>query len=188
MNVHRSNRIGHRRDFGRLLNDLQLTGDAVEVGVHRGEFAEMLLTSWRGRMLYLVDPWRHLPGYVDPVADGDRDEDYAAAMKRMLPFQDRVRVCRNLSVEAASTFDSLSLDFVYIDADHARDAVLTDIKAWWPLVRKGGILAGHDWFGGWGMNVRWAVNSFFAERVDNSAVFTIRDDDGAGSWFIHKRD
>lgn len=35
-------------------------------------------------------------------------------------------------------------DFLYIDADHETASVLSDIAAWKPLVRRGGLLAGHD--------------------------------------------
>ena len=37
-----------------------------------------------------------------------------------------------------------SLDFVMLDADHTLASVLADIAHWWPKVRAGGILAGHD--------------------------------------------
>ena len=50
------------------------------------------------------------------------------------------------SLEAASRFDDASLDFVFIDAAHEKDAVLADIKAWLPKVKKGGVIAGHDYY------------------------------------------
>lgn len=38
-----------------------------------------------------------------------------------------------------------SLDFVYIDADHSYDYVMTDIILWARRVRPGGIVSGHDY-------------------------------------------
>jgi predicted O-methyltransferase YrrM len=38
-----------------------------------------------------------------------------------------------------------SFDFVYIDARHDYASALEDIRDWWPKVRRGGILAGHDY-------------------------------------------
>jgi hypothetical protein len=49
------------------------------------------------------------------------------------------------SVSAAALFAPASLDFVFIDGDHSRAAVLADIAAWLPKVKVGGLLAGHDY-------------------------------------------
>jgi predicted O-methyltransferase YrrM len=48
------------------------------------------------------------------------------------------------SWEAARHYEDLSLDMVFIDADHSYESVRNDIAAWLPKVRLGGILAGHD--------------------------------------------
>jgi predicted O-methyltransferase YrrM len=48
------------------------------------------------------------------------------------------------SVEAAKRYRDGSLDFVFIDAAHATDSALADLEAWWPKLRPGGMLAGHD--------------------------------------------
>jgi len=49
------------------------------------------------------------------------------------------------SVDAANLIDDESLDFVFIDANHSYESVAEDIKAWFPKVRKGGIISGHDY-------------------------------------------
>ena len=56
-----------------------------------------------------------------------------------------VKFMKEWSVEAASKFEDNSLDFVYIDADHAYDACQKDMDAWWPKVKKGGWMCGHDY-------------------------------------------
>lgn len=58
---------------------------------------------------------------------------------------DLVEVCEAPSVEAARRVPDGSLDFVFIDADHAYESVCADIDAWLPKVRPGGTLAGHDY-------------------------------------------
>jgi predicted O-methyltransferase YrrM len=49
------------------------------------------------------------------------------------------------SVQAASVWPDGHFDFVYIDGDHSEAAVIADLMAWGPKVRKGGVLSGHDW-------------------------------------------
>jgi len=51
---------------------------------------------------------------------------------------------RTTSVGAAHSFDDGSLDVVYIDADHKWWSVVQDLAAWWPKVRPGGVMLGHD--------------------------------------------
>jgi hypothetical protein len=49
------------------------------------------------------------------------------------------------SEEAAPKIPDGSLDFAYIDANHAYEYVKRDIELWWPKIRDGGMLAGHDY-------------------------------------------
>ena len=36
-----------------------------------------------------------------------------------------------------------SLDLVYVDGDHSYQGAASDIAAWWPNIRPGGVMAGH---------------------------------------------
>ena len=51
---------------------------------------------------------------------------------------------RERSVQAAKMFDDGSLDFVYLDGNHAPEAIREDMAAWLPKVKKGGIFCGDD--------------------------------------------
>lgn len=62
---------------------------------------------------------------------------------------------------AAKLFPDNSVDFVYIDAEHSRDALLRDIRIWWPKVKPGGIMGGHDYLGFPDVSV--AVHWFFQQ-------------------------
>ncbi len=52
---------------------------------------------------------------------------------------------RQSSVEAARSFDDESLGLVFIDGNHDVDSVGADIAAWWPKLRRGGVMLGHDY-------------------------------------------
>ena len=54
-------------------------------------------------------------------------------------------IIRASSMDAVRDFQPESLDFVYIDANHSFDYVMQDIIEWSRRVRKGGIVAGHDY-------------------------------------------
>ena len=50
-------------------------------------------------------------------------------------------------LRACVTLMPRSVDFVYIDARHDYKGAMEDIKAWWPKLKKGGLLSGHDFLG-----------------------------------------
>lgn len=138
-----------RLNLADYLNRTGRTGEAAEVGTHRGEFAAAFLAWWQGKRLYCVDPWRPMPGYEDqarllPGGGADRDADYAACRERLARFGGRAVLLRYASAEAAPMFAPESLDCVYLDGDHRPEQVAADLGAWWPVVRPGGVLAGHD--------------------------------------------
>ena len=61
----------------------------------------------------------------------------------------RVHIMRALSTEAAEKFPDEHFDWIYIDALHTRDAVVKDLRLWWPKLRPYGMISGDD-FGNMG--------------------------------------
>jgi hypothetical protein len=81
----------------------------------------------------------------------------------------RVRVIKDRSLNAVKQFEDGFFDMVYIDADHTESAVYADLCAWFPKVRAGGVLAGHDYLEhtlacGVKFGVINATNRFIKER------------------------
>ena len=182
--------ISTRNQFGELLVGMGLTGKAVEVGTHLGHFARTLLAGWPGH-LTCVDPYEHAPAaYAEQVPllegshGGDRRLDRHAALARLHPWlhgEGRCTLLQKTSAEAALAFEHNSLDFVYLDGDHRTLAVLSDLELWWPRVKPGGILAGHDIVcpgegpdGRWGACIQPPVFNFFNVAGND------RDDDRPG--------
>ena len=144
---------------------------AVEVGVHRGEFSEVILSRWPG-ILYMVDRWKHVDGYEDiaNVSDSDHVACMEAAKKVCARHADRGICFMASSLGAASCTKDGWFDAVYIDADHSKAGVLADLQAWVPKVRSGGVIAGHDYLDGvldeGVFGVKSAVLEFFGREPD----------------------
>jgi hypothetical protein len=66
-------------------------------------------------------------------------------MNNLQGLEDRGIMIRANSQKASEIFQDESLDFVYIDANHAYDFVVDDINYWYSKVKKGGYLWGHDY-------------------------------------------
>ena len=137
-----------RSEFGLYLNSLCLLGQGVEVGVFRGEFAECILESWFGRKLLLVDPWEHLSDYLDSskLSDVEMDKNYHLTTARLAKFKHRISILRMRSEVAAKGIEDLSCDFIYIDGNHSYSHVRRDLTIWYPKLRPGGVMSGHDYY------------------------------------------
>jgi hypothetical protein len=137
-------RVGLIRNIGQEFPK----GKGVEVGTFKGSFSNQIMNNWSGT-LYMVDVWRPLEsGYDDSSNHGRYDGGvYTDAMENIKGFEDRAIMVRATSEIAADMFNDNSLDFVYIDANHAYDYVVQDIELWYPKVKKGGFICGHDYLG-----------------------------------------
>lgn len=182
-------------------------GKGVEVGVYKGHLSRQILESWKGT-LYMVDVWRSLDydGYRDSTNNIHGDV-YQEAMKSIEGFEERAIMIRSNSEKASEMFGDSTLDFVYIDANHSYECVKKDIEFWYPKVRHGGFICGHDY-----LNIDWWKDDSFAENgidkhiyaagkycgvfgvnpavdefcLSNSYVPEITQE-WFGSWFIRKR-
>ena len=184
--------LGDRNGLANLANSLNLTGSAVELGVWRGEFAEHNLKAWNGRQYVLVDLWtpsdcvsgnRSHCVYGSNVSDGgvaERNFDKMITGLRMQRGGNRFKnpdgsprwlMLQNSTLEAASAFADESFDWVYLDATHTYAEAKRDLEAWYPKVKLGGLVSGHDYQfqhqaigDGYIFGVKDAIDEFAARR------------------------
>jgi len=135
----------YTRPFDELLKGKEnLVG--AEVGVYRGQHAREMLTYLDIEKLLLVDFWDDYDTYNEGTLKAQLVEAYEDAKKLLSQFDSKKLVwIKKASVEAAKEIEDNSLDFVYIDANHAYDYALQDINAWLPKIKDGGFIGGHDY-------------------------------------------
>ncbi|CEL92384.1 unnamed protein product [Vitrella brassicaformis CCMP3155] len=153
-----------RADLGDVLERENKTV-GVELGVQRGtvrlsdctdvtpalvsgEFAAEVLSRWpKCRKYYLVDLWTHQDNYNDTanVATDAQEAYMNEAKDKLRHWQDKTVWMRMLTSDAAREIPDNSVDFVYIDARHDYCGVSEDLSLYWPKLRVGGIMAGHDY-------------------------------------------
>lgn len=120
-------------------------GKGIEVGTFKGEFTREVVSGWMGTM-YMIDVWRPLGDeYLDASNHAIHTTAYADAMENIKGLEDRAIMIRGTSEVTSDIFPDECLDFVYIDANHAYDFVKQDIELWYPKVKKGGYVGGHDY-------------------------------------------
>jgi Tfp pilus assembly protein PilF len=174
-------RCDHIQDFDAYLNidgwfDFQDIYDtAVAEARPGGVFVEV--GCWKGRStaylgsrvamaqkqvsIYAIDPWL---GW----ADGRPVSVFGQFFGNMAEagLIDIVTPLRMVSAQGARLFDDRSVDFCFIDGDHRYKAVSEDLRCWFPKIRPGGLIGGHDYVGpDSSLGVKQAVDEFFPRPV-----------------------
>lgn len=135
-----------RDQLPRELNNHGCWASGAEIGVQSGEYSEKLLRAGI-EQLWLVDLWAQQKQYFDiaNVHDAGHQRNLRDTLSRMEAFPFRSHILIGMSHEVAVQVPDGSLDFAYLDGNHCLDAVRLDLAAWWPKIRHGGIMCGHDY-------------------------------------------
>lgn len=151
----------------------------VEVGAYLGRSSLYLASriQWSGKKIrvYVVDRWDGwlyddcYPRYQTEPESGkapDPDDVFWHFIRnvRRAGVEDVIRPLRMPSDQAASLFEDGTLDFVFLDADHGYEAVRRDLQAWFPKIKRRGVLGGHDYLHADFPGVRRAADEFFREQ------------------------
>jgi len=124
------------------------SGDLImaEIGVFQGGNALRMLTLGV-KKLFLIDPYIAYKQYEqnDYAYNQDKmDEALEIMRERIRPHLDKTTIILQKSVIASGLFPDEYFDFVYIDGNHSSEMVLADMEAWYPKIKIGGYLSGHD--------------------------------------------
>ncbi|MEO0966434.1 MAG: class I SAM-dependent methyltransferase [Planctomycetota bacterium] len=149
----------------------------AEVGVLCGKLSQRLLVARPNlATLYMIDRWsaaaadaaawsRRNREPCHRLTDDDHADHYARACGVAERHPGRATIVPADSLTAAESIPDASLDFVFLDADHRREAVAADIRAWLPKVKPGPMswIGGHDYDAtprriAWGPEVKSAVD------------------------------
>jgi len=133
----------------------------AEVGVYKGDHAQYMLAQLNMQKLYLIDPYcaeDDFQAYMGRKAQ----KMYQVAQSQLRPYMDKVTLLKMKSQYGLPTLPKKSFDFIYIDANHRYDYVREDIQLSMPLLKRDGILGGHDYgFRDWpAIDVKEAVDDF----------------------------
>lgn len=133
----------------------------VEIGCWKGKSAAYMaveiINSGKDIEFYCIDSWKG-----DTIGGVGKIDVYDEFLSNMQPIINNIKIIRDLSVNASKKFKDKSLDFVFIDASHDYESVKQDINAWFPKIKQGGTLAGHDYHKAFG--VKKAVDEWKSQN------------------------
>ena len=176
------------RSFERLttLKDREdLVG--VEIGVCGGEHALSLLETLNINKLYLIDPYEMYETYV--LGEGKNYGDtqlplsqtFIEAKKILKPFEDKITWIKKMSGDALNDIKD-SLDFVYVDGNHDYEFVKNDIQNYYPYLKKGGVIGGHDFYNGFASTHNGVVTAVTQFTVLKNIQLFVEQPD----WWFYK--
>jgi hypothetical protein len=180
-----------RKEFPQLINEMGLKGNAIEIGVFQGDFADILIKSTAFRHFYLLDAWKNLPNYDDRANTSDQQHEsrYQFVQNRFAAHEN-VEIVRGLSNELHDEFPNEYFDFIYIDANHSFQGCSSDLQDWWPKLKVGGLFAGHDYVDGrfpeGNFGVKSAVDQFREINNISASLFVTREPHKWRSWYFIK--
>ncbi len=157
----------------------------VEIGAKEGRTTGHILKTVPDSRVIAIDPWISNPA---PKNGDATREDYEKwdfekiereFWENVGEHKDRCDMKRLTSADAAQWFSApQQFDIVFIDALHDYESVKQDIGLWWPKVRVGGILSGHD------ANHQWpGVERAIADSFNLMHVGIASD----SVWFVIKQ-
>jgi len=114
---------------------------AAEIGVFFGYNARDINRSLNLTRFYLIDPYEKYKEYKDDVSYFLLAKAKKKAHK--INKSENIIWLEYFSEKAIKRINE-EVDFIYIDGNHSYEYVKKDIELYWNILKKGGIIAGHD--------------------------------------------
>lgn len=153
------------RDIAAMVSqDVPYAPEILEVGSWVGESALALKDGAPRSAIMCVDTWEGSASdrTIDLANEAGGDAVYEAFLANTKGLD--IEPYRQTSLEMAKA-KWHKLDLIHIDAEHTYDAVLSDIKAWWPHLRDGGVMSFHDFNAAGFPDVTAAIRDCFGHLV-----------------------
>jgi predicted O-methyltransferase YrrM len=153
----------------------------VEVGCWLGKsscyLAQKIKESGKKIKLFCVDIWDYTDDDPYYLSFKETHPDLMKAFQSnvdSLGFTKIIKPLQGASAIVSQTFKDESIDFIFLDGNHHSPFIDDDLKLWFPKLKFGGCMGGHDYFDA--PDVHKSVNAFFNKkvRVDGS------------SWYVYK--
>ena len=142
-----------------LINNIPNKGTMIEIGTFTGESTVIFGDHFEN--VIGIDPMLQDYDEQDPTSKFNFNEVLEMFNERTKSY-DNISLIQKTSDDALKQLTGKTFDFIYIDGIHQYENVKRDIINYLPMVKKGGVIGGHDYGGPW-TGVKQAVDEMFGE-------------------------
>ena len=187
MNIFEENRYLMLRKIQKEINPKV----AVEIGVQKGIYAKEMFKAFLNAQIILIDPWKEFTKeeYLDTgnILQGLQDLNLEETKENTNEWKNRRQIIRKESLEIINEINDNSIDFIYLDGNHAYKYVKQELRQFWKKIKKGGYLAGHDYLNMNTYELKIGVKKAVDEFVkDYKLKLQTTNEEKWKSWIIKK--
>ena len=142
-----------------MIKELPNKGTMIEIGTFTGE--STVLFGDHFEKVIGIDPMLQDYDPQDPTSKFNFNEVLEMFNERTKSY-DNISLIQKTSDDALGKLTGRTFDFIYIDGIHQYENVKRDIINYLPMVKKGGVIGGHDYGPSW-PGVKQAVDEMFGE-------------------------
>jgi hypothetical protein len=115
----------------------------IEIGSYMGESTMLFASSNIFNKIYTIDPHDGIEKFNERenITWGEVVDEY----KLNTRYFDNIIHYEDYSYNVVDNFKDNSIDFIYIDANHSYESVKQDLSMYYPKVKDGGYIGGHDY-------------------------------------------
>lgn len=103
------------------------------------------IDSYKPYVDFLKEPYDDIPAYYMDEKEINFIKITAYHNIKYSGCEGRINFLEMDSTEASKTIEDNSLDFIFLDAHMTKEDMDKDLKDWYPKVKNGGLISGHDW-------------------------------------------
>ena len=137
--------------FVDMLTELKTIKDKnttmIEIGSYMGESTMLFASSQIFDKIYTIEP--HEGHEIFNENHGYSWELVKQQFEINTRYFDNISLISDYSYNVVDTFEDNSIDFIYIDANHLYESVKQDLTLYYPKVKPGGYIGGHDYQKDW---------------------------------------
>jgi len=142
-----------------LINNIPNKGTMIEIGTFTGE--STVIFGDHFEKVIGIDPMLQDYDPQDPTSKFNFNEVLEMFNERTKSY-DNISLIQKTSDDALGKLTGRTFDFIYIDGIHQYENVKRDIINYLPMVKKGGVIGGHDYGPSW-PGVKQAVDEMFGQ-------------------------